>query len=170
MARIDDAIPAPELSVLDRLLDDEPDRQRAEGPVDWRSGIGKVRAAVLRDVHWILNARTGEVFSEEQRGKLPPEGPERTLASAVVRYGLRDFCTLDLRNEKQQLALRQRILFALRAFEPRLDQLKVEIKSAAEDAGRTRFHIEARLRSDPEPMAVAFDATVMWRDRRVEVG
>ena len=169
MARLHDATPAPEQSVLDRLLDEEPGMQQREPPRDLRSGLAALRAAVLRDVQWVLNARAGEIFSEDERGRLPKDGPELVLMESVLRFGLRDFCTLDLRNDSQRSELRRRILFALKAFEPRLTGVNVTIRSAAGEEGRTRFHVDAHLRCDPEPQAIGFDATVMWRNRKVEV-
>ncbi|MCB9897641.1 MAG: type VI secretion system baseplate subunit TssE [Planctomycetes bacterium] len=169
MARLHDATPAPEQSVLDRLLDDEPELRHNEPPRDFRAGLDALRRNVLRDVQWVLNARAGEIFGEEDRDRLPKDGPERVLMQSVLRFGLRDFSTLDLRNDTQREALRRRILFALAAFEPRLVNVSVTIQSAAGDEGRTRFHVEARLHCDPEPQAIGFDATVMWRNRKVEV-
>ncbi len=169
MARLHDATPAPEQSVLDRLLDDEPGLQRGDQPRDFRKGLAELRRNVLRDVQWVLNARVGEIFSGDDRARLPKDGPERVLMESVLRFGLRDFSTLDLRNDSQRAALRQRILFAIRAFEPRLTHVTVTIESALGEEGRTRFHVDARLRCDPEPQAIGFDATVMWRNRKVEV-
>lgn len=169
MARLHDATPAPTQSVLDRLIDEEPGLSRGEPPADFRRGVAALRQAVLRDVQWVLNARVGEIFSEDDRARIPGEGPERVLMESVARFGMRDFCTLDLRNDSQRAALRQRILFAIRAFEPRLGHVTVTIQSALGEEGRTRFHVEARLRCDPEPQAIGFDATIMWRNRKVEV-
>ena len=54
-------------------------------------------------------------------------------------------------------------------FEPRLDFVTVHVHEGDERLGRTRFHVEGRLRVDPEPLKLSFDATVVWRNRTVEV-
>jgi len=35
--------------------------------------------------------------------------------------------------------------------------------------GQTRFQIQARLKVDPEPLKLSFDATVVWRNRMVTI-
>ena len=64
---------------------------------------------------------------------------------------------------------RRLIVDAVEHFEPRLDFVTVSFREGTDDRGRTRFHIDARLRVRPEPTKLSFDATVVWRNRMVEV-
>lgn len=160
MARLHASIPPPRLSVLDRLMDDEPDVTGPEALVDYHTGLAAMRKAVLRDLQWLLNARIqGHVGVDR----------DDPCAETVVRLGLPDITNLDLKNDNEREALRRRIADTIARFEPRLDFVSVEARRDEEDRGRTRFHIEGRLRVDPEPMKLSFDATVVWRNRTVEV-
>ena len=166
MARLQSSIPPPTQSVLDRLIDDEPDDQAPEKQVDYHSGLARLRDAVLRDVRWLLNARIGSLPSyltgDDDEGD--------PLIDTVARLGLPDITTTDLKNHRQSEQLRRRIVDTITRFEPRLDFVTVSGQEEGEGRGRTRFHIEARLRVDPEPLKLSFDATVVWRNRTVEVG
>jgi type VI secretion system protein ImpF len=158
MARLDAAIPPPRLSVLDRLLDDEPDYAGPEEQTEYHSGLGAFKRSVLRDLQWLLNARVGT----RPETKDPMQG-------TVARLGLPDITNLDLKNERQREILRRLIADAIARFEPRLDFVSVSVREGSGSQGRTQFHVDARLRVEPEPTKLSFDATVVWKNRTVEV-
>lgn len=165
MARLHASIPPPTLSLLDRLLDEEPDDPTPESQPDYHSGLALLKRYVLRDLQWLLNSRVGGLPSYTGRG----EDEDDPLLGTVRRLGLPDITTVDLKNPRQAERLRRRIVDTIGRFEPRLDFVSVTIGDARDGTGRTRFHIEARLKLDPEPLKLSFDATVVWRNRTVEV-
>jgi type VI secretion system protein ImpF len=165
LARLHEAIPPPRLSVLDRLLDDDPETPGPETPDDYATGLSRLRASVLRDLQWLLNARTA---GAPTRGASPDRDPD-PLEGTVLRLGLPDITNLDLKNARARESLRRLIADVIERFEPRLDFVTVHVHEGDERLGRTRFHVEGRLRVDPEPLKLSFDATVVWRNRTVEV-
>jgi type VI secretion system protein ImpF len=165
LARLHDAIPPPKLSVLDRLLDDDPAAPGPESPDDYATGLSRLRTSVLRDLQWLLNARTaGAPAHAGSRDRAPDP-----LEGTVLRLGLPDITNLDLKNAQARESLRRRIVDTIARYEPRLDFVTVSVHEGDEKLGRTRFHVEGRLRVDPEPLKLSFDATVVWRNRTVEV-
>ena len=165
MARLHDAITPPKLSVLDRLLDEDPGAPGPEPLDDYATGLSRLRASVLRDLQWLLNARTAGAPTQSRSPARDPDPLEGT----VLRMGLPDITNLDLKNSQAREALRRRIVDTIARCEPRLDFVTVHVHEGDERLGRTRFHVEGRLRVDPEPLKLSFDATVVWRNRTVEV-
>ena len=150
--------------MIDRLLDDDPDDETFEEQPDYEAGLADLERCVLRDVRWLLNARTGCAPAERAtRAAVDP------LCETVLRQGLPDLTNLDLLNESEQELLRREIAAAIQRFEPRLAKVEVGVTRSPEGGGRTRFQIAARLLVDPEPVKLSFDATVVWRSRTVEI-
>lgn len=136
-------------SVLDRLLDDEPDetRERAKSPAQQ---LRELRAGVLRDVTNLLNTR-------RRVPVLPPGLPE--LAPSVVDYGLLDFVGAELSSAPQREAFRRSVEEALRRYEPRFKSVRVHLLVNAEARDRTlRFRVDALLHADPVPEPMLFDS------------
>jgi len=69
------------LSVLDRLIDREP-KSQTEAPLTRSQSVRMLKAAVQRDLEWLLNTR--RIFQE------PDESLKEINKSAYV-YGLPDF-------------------------------------------------------------------------------
>ena len=147
------------LSVLDRLVDDEPSFQGDEPQPDYHVGLAQLERALSRDLQWLLNART------DVRVKSDADDP---LDGTVLRLGLPDITTIDLKSARDRDLLRRRIRECIETYEPRLDFVTVKV-DADPGRDRTRFKVEARLKVDPEPVRLCFDATVLWRNRSVEV-
>jgi type VI secretion system protein ImpF len=166
MSRLHSATPPPTLSVLDRLLDDDPSDQRDEAQLDYASGLEKHRRAVLRDLQWLLNAR---IASRPDWASGRRKRNADAVQDTVLRLGLPDITTLDLKSEQQREHLRGCIRDTIERFEPRLDFVSVSINTDGGDRGRTNFKVTARLKVDPEPLKLTFDATVVWKNRTVEV-
>jgi len=161
MARFEDSLARPTLSLLDRLVDEDPENPAADRPQSHAQSMAQLKSAVLRDLRWILNARTSTEPGYES------EEPE-ALRKSVRRLGLSDITNLDMKNPRQREQMRRRILEVIEVFEPRLDFVSVGVKEN-DEPGRTRFVVEGRLKTDPEPMKISFDATVVWRNRTVDV-
>jgi len=136
-------------SVLDRLIDDEPDEAR-ERPRSSPQKLRDLRDGVLRDVTNLLNTR--------RRVPVPPEGLTE-LAPSVVDYGLLDFVGADLGAAPQREDFRRSVEEAIRRYEPRFKSVRVHLLVNAETRDRTlRFRIDALLHADPVPEPMVFDS------------
>jgi type VI secretion system protein ImpF len=135
------------LSVLDRLIDQEPER-KLEPPLTRSQSLRELKAALRRDLEWLLNTRR---TIEESPASL------KELERSLYNYGLPDVSSLYLRSSKDQDSLLKAIRVAINCFEPRLLNIKVILEPAADDTRVIRFGIEGLLRMDPAPEHVFFD-------------
>jgi type VI secretion system protein ImpF len=149
MARIDEEVRL-HLSVLDRLIDFEPD-VKAEPPLSRSKSLRQLKQALRRDLEWLLNTRCTLALSEDLG----------SLADSLLSYGLPDFSTMSVRNAEDQNDLVRALETALRRFEPRLEDVVVTVAGTSPLERALRFRIEARLRIDPVPEPVAFDTTLV---------
>lgn len=136
-------------SLLDRLLDAHPDQARDRVP-SAADTVARLRAAVHRDVEFLLNARR----------------PWRSVAWPALRtsplgYGISDFTAGAFNDRREREVLRAEIEDAIRRFEPRLAQVQVQV---AEDASPLRatlaLRIDALLLMEPLPEAISFDTLI----------
>lgn len=138
------------LSVLDRLLDREPDVTRE--PIPNRSqSLRQMKEAVKRDIEALLNTR-------QQSEELPPDFKE--VLRSLWTYGLPDFTMANLSNARDQNGLRRALENAIRTFEPRLEGVSVTLEPMREHERALRFRIDARLRVEPAPEPVTFDTVL----------
>ena len=135
------------MSVLDRLIDQEPER-KLEPPLTRARSLRELKAALRRDLEWLLNTRR---TIEESPASL------KELERSLYNYGLPDVSSLYLRSSNDQNTLLKAIRVAINYFEPRLLNIKVALEPAAADARVIRFSIEGLLRMDPAPEHVFFD-------------
>jgi len=135
------------LSVIDRLIDVEPER-KLEPPVSRAQSVRDLKAAVRRDLEWLLNSRK---TIEDSPASL------KEVGRSVYNYGLPDVTSLYLRSPKDQAFLLESIKAAVSFFEPRLLNVKVRMEPGTDDKRVIRFAIEGLLRMDPAPEQVLFD-------------
>jgi len=135
------------LSVLDRLIDQEPER-KLEPPLTRSQSLRELKAALRRDLEWLLNTR---------RTIEEPPASLKELEHSLYNYGLPDVSSLYLRSSNDQDTLLNAIRVAINFFEPRLLNIKVTLEPAADDTRVIRFGIEGLLRMDPAPEHVFFD-------------
>jgi type VI secretion system protein ImpF len=138
------------LSVLDRLVDQEPER-KLDPPLTRAQSLRELKAGLRRDLEWLLNTRR---TIEESPASL------KELERSLYNYGLPDLSSLYLRSSKDQETLLKAIRTAINLFEPRLLNIKVTLEPAAEEARVLRFGIEGLLRMDPAPEHVFFDTVL----------
>jgi len=138
------------LSVVDRLVDLEPER-KLELPLSRAQSVRELKAALRRDLEWLLNSRR---TIEESPASL------KEVGRSLYNYGLPDVASLYLRSSKDQAYLLESIKTAIEIFEPRLLNVKVTLESASEDKRVIRFAIEGLLRMDPAPEQVFFDTVL----------
>ena len=134
-------------SLLDRLADDEPDRVK-ESREHRVLSMRRLRAGVLRDLSWLLNA-TNLVSAQIEVDNHP------LVASSVVNFGLPDiagraasgFRLLDLERSIRQ---------AIWNFEPRIIRASVIVRATtSKREGQTHnvisFEVEGDLWAVPYP-------------------
>ncbi len=138
------------LSLIDRLIDQAPQR-KAEPPMTRSQSLREVKAAVRRDLEWLLNTRR---TIEEC-----PDSLEE-LKRSVYNYGLPDISSLFLRSAADQGFLLREITNTLNVFEPRLASVKVDLDPPTKERWNIRFAIEGLLLIDPAPEPVLFDTVL----------
>lgn len=140
------------LSVFDRLVDLEP-RSNAEAPLPRAESIRRLRAAVRRDLEWLLNSR---------RVAVPPDPGLGELTKSVYTYGIPDITSISLSNSQDRFRLLGEIRRAVSLYEPRLKDVKVSMLEDEElkNFQRLDFRIEGLLMMDPAPEAIRFDTTL----------
>lgn len=148
MARIRDDQPLVP-SVLDRLLDDEPEKQR-EGPKSRTQLLRELKLSVRRDLEALLNTRW-------RCASWPPNLDELELS--LVNYGIPDFAGVNMGAASEREELRHLLERIIRKFEPRFKSVKVILLENGDDLDRTlRFRIDAMLYAEPAPEPVIFDS------------
>lgn len=149
MARTDNDVRVA-ISVLDRLLDYEPEITRE--PIASRSkSLRQLKQAVRRDLEWLLNTR-------QVPDGIPPELKE--TSNSVAAYGLPDFTHLSMESGDDQKFVKREIEELVRRFEPRLENVIVSVEPVRSNERMLRFRIDARLKVDPAPEPIAFDTVL----------
>jgi type VI secretion system protein ImpF len=134
-------------SVLDRLIDYEPEKSR-EAVASRAKNLRQMKQALRRDLEWLLNTRqTAEDISSELA----------EVNRSLAIYGLPDFTTANIKNPADQTRLRRALESAISIFEPRLEDVTVTIDVMRDIDRVMRFRIDARLRVEPAPEPVTFD-------------
>ena len=139
-------------SVLDRLIDTEP-LQSGDGTLTWGESVRRLRAAVMRDVEWLLNTRR----------VIQPAGSHRPqLSSSVYNFGLPDISSRSRDSDETRQALMRQIEECITTFEPRLTAVQVVAREpgGGETKHRLRFTIDALLKMEPDPERVTFDTVL----------
>jgi type VI secretion system protein ImpF len=139
------------LSVLDRLIDND-SRSQVEAPLTRSQSVRLLKAAVQRDLEWLLNTR--RIFQE-------PEESLKEVNRSVYLYGLPDFSTYTMSSSADQTRLVRQVLATVKMFEPRLANVRI-VPVEGSDSGlqQLRLRIEALLLMDPSPEPVSFDTVI----------
>jgi type VI secretion system protein ImpF len=142
-------------SILDRLIDHEP-RNSSESQAQRSPPIAQVKAAVKRDLEWLLNTK-----------QLVADRPAdlRALSRSLLTYGMPDFTSSRLSNTFEQDRLRRVVEESIAQFEPRLTEVKVSVIEGKESDRSLRFRIDALLRAEPSPEPVTFDSVLQLSTR-----
>lgn len=138
-------------SILDRLIDEEPNSSVEVAPSNSQA-LRIYRAAVRRDLEWLLNSR--------RTVELPEEGLEQTKRS-VYNFGLPDFSSYGAGSVQTKSKLARAIQEAIERFEPRIMNVEVvPVESEPKEGVKERqlhFTISGLLKRDPVPEQIAFD-------------
>ncbi|WP_432719731.1 type VI secretion system baseplate subunit TssE [Jeongeupia wiesaeckerbachi] len=137
-------------SILDRLLDDEPDRPPSGS---WMLfDMPDFKRALARDLEALLNTRTidySEIFEAYP-----------LAAETMVGFGIPDLSGVSLLNPEDRELLRERIRKAIERHEPRLGRVRISLEAPRELERALRFRVDAILKIHPHRPPVAFDATL----------
>jgi type VI secretion system protein ImpF len=139
------------LPLLDRLIDEAPDRLQDPAP-SAAEVMEVLRRSVRRDIEALLNAR--------RRWRSWPEAYGH-LAVSPIGYGIADFAAGAFNDPRRREELRAEIEATIRRFDARLARVQVSLidnKNRLESTLRLR--IDALLRVDPAPEPIAFDTLV----------
>ena len=147
------------LSLLDRLLDDEPGNSR-EAPKLRPQLLREMKDAIRRDLQNLLNTRT--------RFHGWPESYTE-LDNSLLNYGLPDFAGLTSWAVEHE-EFRRLIEDTVRKFEPRFKEIRVQLARDRDPNDRTlRFRIEVLMYAEPAPEQVVFDSQLEPIDGSIDV-
>ena len=140
------------LSILDRLVDNDPKTPSAEAPLSRAESLRILRTGVKRDLEWLLNTRR----IADDPGAGCPE-----TENSVYNYGLPDFSTYAIASPKDQARLVRGLQAAVKTFEPRIANVRiVPIEINPKGLRTMRIRIEGLLMMDPAPEHISFDTTL----------
>ena len=138
------------LSVLDRLIDNDP-KNNNEVPLTRPQSLRELRAALKRDLEWLLNTR---------RTIDPAPDSARETVRSVYHYGFADISSKSVLSSKDHGDLIREMEAAIAVFEPRLKRAKVRMEPIEGSTRTVQFVIEGMLCMDPAPEPVRFDTTL----------
>jgi type VI secretion system protein ImpF len=134
-------------SVLDRLLQTE-----AHEPRNFSDSLRLHRAAVLRDVEWLLNTRRIPFLA-------PAWCPE--LQQSIYHFGIPDVTSKSADSPETRRELLRQVEETIVQFEPRLSNVHVsQPKAESRSARHVRFVIEALLHLETETETIVFDTVL----------
>lgn len=148
-------------SLLDRLTDEYP-RESSDRTTNRDSSARVYRAAVQRDVEWLLNTRRTMVQVTEDHPQ---------VTESVHQFGLPDIAGFYLSAVSSRERLSEAILDTIRRFEPRLTNVQVKLNNLKEgQVPQVHFSISATLLMDPSPEQIVFDTVLQVATGVYEVG
>jgi len=146
-------------SVLDRLSIDSAQSTSQSG-----IGVRELRAAVMRDLEWLLNSR--KLMDVELEQELEEGG------RSILAYGLPDLSVYSRNNSSDIRDICATIKKTILAFEPRLIPRTVEVefvKSEEKDDFQLHFRIQGTLHVEPIIEPISFDTVLELDSGAVQV-
>jgi type VI secretion system protein ImpF len=138
-------------SVLDRLLDDEPDVSR-EAPRNHNQILADLKQSLRRDLENLLNSRCRCLLWPSDLAELD---------KSLVNYGVPDITGADLGAAKGREQFCRTVQGVLRQYEPRFKTVTVQMLANPDPLDRTlNFRIDGLLYADPAPEPVVFDSSM----------
>jgi type VI secretion system protein ImpF len=155
-------------SLLDRLLDDSP-QQRQESASDRVLTRQQLRAAVLRDLAWLLNATRAEPEPASDRAEeVAMWATADEARRSLLNFGMPAYSGVTL-SSMDRAQVERAVVHAIRTFEPRIDPatLEVQVQSNARESTHNTLQlvIRGKLWSQPVPLELLLAA-----DLDVETG
>jgi len=153
-------------SLLDRLMDDHPE-VRQESRDKRIMSMRQLRAAVLRDLGWLLNTPANPRFDEIHEYPL--------VANSVVNYGIPDLTGVTTSGISPG-QLEQMVIQAIHHFEPRIVREGLSVRAVAkedqwgqESDQRFEFEISGDFCPLPMPEALFVRTEVDLETGRCEI-
>ncbi|RUM07965.1 type VI secretion system baseplate subunit TssE [Rhizobium chutanense] len=138
-------------SILDRLIDEAPDRA-VDPPMNFVDQVREVREAIRRDLEALLNTR---------RSPATPPTAFSELKDALVSYGVDGVVSANLMTEQAKLRLAAAIERRIALFETRLADVRVTIlKSRTMTERALRMRIQATFRLHEGMPPISFESTI----------
>ena len=130
---------------------------------DLRIGVEDLKAAVCRDIEWLLNTKRP---LDMELGGFPEAG------RSILNYGIPDFSQFSAASGVDCGVLSQMIEEALRTFEPRLEPRSVNVQYLQTDeltGLQAQFRIRGILHVDPVREPVSFDTSIAMDSGNIEI-
>ncbi|NNU49147.1 type VI secretion system baseplate subunit TssE [Rhizobium sp. WYCCWR 11279] len=138
-------------SILDRLIDEAPDRA-VDPPMSFVDQVRDVREAIRRDLEALLNTR---------RCPATPPAALSELKDALVSYGVDGIVSANLMTDQAKLKLAEVIERRIALFETRLADVRVTIlKSRTMTERALRMRIQATFRLHEGMPPISFESTI----------
>ncbi|MEO2216576.1 type VI secretion system baseplate subunit TssE [Chromobacterium vaccinii] len=137
-------------SVLDRLLDDEPDQSHIESISLFE--LSQFKRALARDLEALLNTRLMPL--DELMESFP------LARDSLLTFGIPDLSGISLLNPDDRELLREQLRRSVELHEPRLSRVRVNLDAPREMERHLRFRVDAVLKVHPHRPPVTFDATL----------
>ncbi|HUB30849.1 MAG TPA: type VI secretion system baseplate subunit TssE [Terracidiphilus sp.] len=149
-------------SVLDRLIDLEPG-SGVENPPSRAQAVRQLKTAVRRDLEWLLNTR--------RNPEIPDDRLElERVKESLYAYGIPDLSSLSMANAADRNLLKRIVADAIRMFENRLSQVRIDLVDSASARIGVRLRIDAMLRVDPVPEPISFDTVIDLKGGECRLG
>jgi type VI secretion system protein ImpF len=139
-------------SLLDRLIDDDPDAAHDPPPPPREKQLRDLRNNVRRDLEALLNSHC----------RCLSPAPELTeLPRSVIEFGVRDFLSEYAGAAEFREDFRRSLQETIQRFEPRFVAVSVALRDDGDRLDRTlRFRIDALMYAEPAPEPVSFDSAL----------
>ena len=143
-----------QLSLLDRLTDDEPEKKSEQRDKRVIS-VARLKELVLRDLGWLLNSVAAEASMDLKAYK--------EVQSSTLNFGIPDLSGL-VASSLNPLALEREIVKCIKQYEPRIIASSLLVKvifQREEMSGNTlSFEINADLWAQPIPLQLFLQTEV----------
>jgi type VI secretion system protein ImpF len=137
-------------SLLERLTDQDPGVP-TDPPVTRTQSFRTFKAALRRDLEWLLNTR-------QTPWAAPPAF--RELSRSLHNYGLPDLSSLSAQAQRDRNLLQRQLQETVERFEPRLLNVRVSMEPGGGNGRMLRFRIDGMARVDPLPEQISFDTVL----------
>jgi type VI secretion system protein ImpF len=138
-------------SLVDRLIDRDP-KTPADPAITRAQSVRQLKAALRRDLEWLLNSRRNPDAAPESMAE---------LSQSLYNFGLPDFSSMSLNSPKDRSQLLVELENTVALFEPRLKDIKVSlVETPGVNTRMLHFQIEGMLMMDPAPEQISFDTVL----------
>jgi type VI secretion system protein ImpF len=145
-------------SLVDRLMDDEPDRATEMTDSEERA-LTRCKLGLRRDLEGLLNSKRPLLLGLDGQ-----DGLDKT----IIAFGLEDISTEDFSAPGVRDRIRRMVAACIRDHEPRLSRIEVEVDDGPTSRG-IRFRITAVLTVASTGEPVVYDASVRPSDRAIAI-